>query len=99
MIVRQLTDLSEEIDEALAGHSNEFVLRKMNWAIVTAIHAYAKSYPRHTLKLDLKNLPRSAIRAKFESDMQHCLGLQPDEQYASVDELAMVIGYFAGAGK
>ncbi len=99
MIVRQLTDFSEEIAEAFVGHSNEFVLRNMNWAIVTAIHAYAKSYPRHTLKLDLKKLSPSAIRAKFESDMQHCLGLPPDEQCASADQLSMVTGYFAGAGK
>ena len=68
-IVSGLTDLADEIQAAHHGSDRESVFGQMHWAIVTAVHATAKHWPRHTLQIRMHQINRDLVRRKFESDM------------------------------
>jgi hypothetical protein len=64
-----LTDLADEIQTAHHGSDRESVFGHMHWAIVTAIHATAEHWPRHTLQIRMHQISRDLVRQKFESDL------------------------------
>ena len=91
-MVLGLVDLSEEVTRRFEGHPCEVLFTNMHWAIVTAAHKSAASWPLHTFTMRPDGLRRDWIREKFESDLRSTLAHRNAE---SSEDVVLIERYFA----
>lgn len=93
-MVLGLVDLSEVVSQCHEGHAPEVFFTTMHWAIVTAAHKSAASWPLHTFTMRPDGLRRDWIREKFESDLRSILS-SPDRNGWNPEDVVLVERYFA----
>jgi len=93
-MVLGLVDLSDEVTRRFEGHPCEVFFTNMHWAIVTAAHKSAASWPLHTFTMRPDGLKRDWIREKFECDLRSIL-LNADRNGCSPEDVVLVERYFA----
>ena len=88
-IVIGLTDLFERVST-----SSDSILVHMHWAVTTAVHEAAGSWPDHDLVVAPRNLDRGRVKAKFESDLRSILANR-DEHGFHADDIASFESYLS----
>lgn len=93
-MVLGLVDLSEEVTQRFEGHPCKVLFTNMHWAIVTAAHRSAASWPLHTFTMRPDALRRDWIREKFERDLRSIISNE-DRNGWSPEDVVLIERYFA----